>query len=569
MPIDTKEAKRYYEEAKTIRTSEEDDWKMACAYCLPKEYGKWLNAAPPYTGGSSAVKRFAYDNRGANAIPKYGAILQRLATPDSQKWHKLGPSDTNLLKSYRVRSYYDELNDLLFKMRYNPYAGFVAATGEIYQNIGVYGNGPVRANWRKARPGIAAGFNYSAIAMRNVFVIHDDDGNSWMTIVRFWLTAPQFKRKWPNEPPPKSVAAELLKGEKASNTEFFEFVHIVYPRDASEYKPNSLGPQRHTHVSLYLAVRDEEFVGKESGYAGNPYMMPRAASSAENPYGNSPAVRALPSLGSASAMRKTLLKQGQKAVDPTLLAYDDGVLSGKVAALPGRVLYGGLNNQGNELVKPLATGANFTVGEKMLEDERADIDDAFLVWIFQLLMESRGEMTATEVMELAVKEAMLLAPTMGRLQVAWLEPNIQREVNMLVEYAPQMLPEMPPELEEAGDGAKYDVTYTSPLAKGMYAEEDAGFLSVHQIAVDHATATGEPDALDLLDIEAALPEIAQHRNVPERWMRSPEKMAAKREQRNAAKQSDQLVQAGPAIASVANGLMKTGGGSPAVKGIVS
>jgi hypothetical protein len=276
-----------------------------------------------------------------------------------------------------------------------------------------------------------------------------------------------------------------------------------------------------------------------------PYRIPRTATIAGNPYGISPAVSVLAALGGASTVKKTYLKQGNKAVDPVLLAYDDGVLNGEVDLRPGAVNYGGVDKQGRPLIQPLATG-NFRVAETLLADERRDIEDSFFVTLFQILNDT-PEMTATEVMERVAEKASLLSPTMGRLQSEFLGPCIEREIDMLDELG--MLPEMPPELIEAK--GEYEVVYTSPLAKGQYAEEVSGFMRAVEMALGVANATQDPSHLDHFDFDTAIPEISDYMAVPARWTNDPKKIEAKRENRNAQAQQAELLKNAPALASAA------------------
>jgi len=66
--------------------------------------------------------------------------------------------------------------------------------------------------------------------------------------------------------------------------------------------------------------------------------------------------------------------------------------------------------------------------------------------------------------------------------------------------------------------------------------------------------TQDPTPLDNFDFDTALPQIADIAAVPTAWMASAEQVAAKREARAAAMQEKQMVDAAPAMASVAKAL---------------
>lgn len=544
---------KLYEQAKSIRSAHENDWRMAAAYCLPSHYSAWQTDGPAaYHQRNAAARRVAFDTTGTRSLPKYVSILERLATPAGQKWHGLVPSDTSLRKKRRVRAYFDELAELMFKFRYHPRARFRVSTNEVYTSMGVYGNGPLYIGERSPNHlSPQRGFKYVACPLRDVFMLVDDEGELHCVFRRFWLNVRQFKLKFPEAPLPTQMQSEAKKPNPNENT-YFEFVHYVCPRGAASYDPSALDVRRHAISGSYLCVKSKEYVGDETGYRSMPYKIPRTATVAGDPYGYSPAVMALAALGGASAMKKTNLKQGNKAVDPVLLAHDDNVMNGEVDLRPGAVNYGGVDKQGRALIQPLRTG-DFRVGEVLLQDERRDIEDSFFVTLFQILTDT-PEMTATEVMERVAEKAALLSPTMGRLQSEMLGPMIEREIDLLDEIG--VLPDMPPELVEAE--GEYEVVYTSPLAKSMYAEEVSGFMRAVEMALNIANATQDVSQLDHFNFEDALPEIADYMAVPARWMNDLETIEQKREGRNAQAQEAELLKNAPALASAAKTAAEVG-----------
>jgi hypothetical protein len=542
--LDAENVVKLYQEAKSLRNPHENDWRMASAYCLPSHYSAWQTDGPAsYHQKNSAARRVAFDTTGTRSLPKYVSILERLATPSGQAWHNLTASDPALRKKRRVKAYFDDLRDLLFKYRYNPAARFRVSSNEMYTSMGVYGNGPLFIGERSPNHmNRTRGFKYVACPMRDTFMLVDDEGNLHSIFRRFWLNVRQFKAKFPGEKFPSQMQAEAGKPTPNENN-YFEFVHYVCPRDEGEYDPSALDARRHPYSGKYVCVKSKEFVGDDTGYQSMPYKVPRTATVAGDPYGYSPAVAALAALGGASSMKKTNLKQGNKAVDPVLLAHDDNVLNGEVDLRPGAVNYGGVSREGRKLIQALETG-NFRVAEVLLQDERADIEDSFFVTLFQILTDT-PEMTATEVMERVAEKAALLSPTMGRLQSEFLGPTIEREIDLLAEIG--RLPPMPPELVEAE--GEYEVVYTSPLAKSMYAEEVSGFMRAVEMGLNIAQATQDTSSLDHFNFDDALPEIADYMAVPARWMNDPDVVAQKRGERADSQQNSELLSNAPAIAS--------------------
>jgi hypothetical protein len=447
----------------------------------------------------------------------------------------------------RVREFFDTLTNLLFKYRYNPHSRFKISTSEMYGSLGVYGNGPVFIGERKPKTSYRVpGIKYVSFPLRDTFVLTDDDGNVSHLFRRFFLNARMFKTKFPNEKMPPQIEQASKLGDKSEN-KYFEFVHYVAPRDEAVFDPQALDNRRFPYAAVYVCVEEKCIVGEESGYRSMPYKMPRTSTISGDPYGYSPAVQALASMGTASAIKKTIIKQGQRAVDPALLAADDMVMNGAVDLRPGAVNPGGVSRDGRALVQPVPMG-DFRIGDALLQDERRDIEDSFFVTLFQILTET-PEMTATEVMERVAEKAALLAPTMGRLQSEFGGPAIERELDVLDEIGVLDQVEVPPELVEAK--GEYEIIYTSPMAQSMYAEEVSGFMRATEYAMGVAGATGDPSALDHFNFDAALPEISSYMAVPARWLNEAENIAEARQQRQQQQQQAQAMQNAAGLASAA------------------
>lgn len=546
---------KMYAQAKAIRNPMESDYRMAAAYCLPRQYNDWTGSeGPPTQQTQAGARRMQYDSTGVNCLPKYVAILNAMLTPQGSRWHKLTADNPDLMKDYSVRDYFDQLNNVLFTYRDDPNARFKQTIGEVYTGLGVYGMGPSSLIWGRSMNGLKS-LKYKAWAMKDVYVLVNDEGEVTHIFRRFYMNARQFKLKFPNAEAPRSVRSQLDKPGGPDEGAMDEYIHILCYRD--NYDQSSLDVRRHRVCSEYVHVKDKEPIGDEDGYTSMPMNTPRVYTEAGNPYGYSPAMQASAALGGASAAKKTIMKQGHKALDPPLLASDDGVLSGRVDIRPGRVTYGAVNAQGNPLVHALQMG-DFQVGEKILLSEQEDIKDAFFVKLFTIL-EERPQMSATQVVEEVGQKASLLAPTMGRLQSEQGGPQIFRELDILAEQG--KLPDQPPLLREAG--GEFNIRYTSPMAKALYNEDVSGFMRWVEFSLNYAETAKDASVLDRIDMDNAQPEIADYMNVPTRWVRSPKAAAAVAAKRDQQTQQQQVVEQAPAIASVYNAATKTKGTSNA------
>jgi hypothetical protein len=256
---------------------------------------------------------------------------------------------------------------------------------------------------------------------------------------------------------------------------------------------------------------------------------------------------ALPAIKVLNEQKRTVLKQGHRAVDPVLLTHDDGVLA-SMSLKPGSTVAGGVSPDGKVLVHPLPVG-NLQLAKEMMEAERVTIQDAFLLTLFQILTET-PQMTATEVLERAREKGALLSPTMGRQQSEALGPMIERELDVLAEQ--NLLPPMPAILVQAR--AEYETIYDSPLSRAQRAEEATGLMQLVNWTRDIIAVTQDPSPLDHVNFDAAMPALARISAVPEKWVNDMAQVAAIRADRAKQAQAKQAIEAAPAMAGVAKAL---------------
>jgi len=542
-----------YNEAKSIRSAYEEDWKMAAAHVLPRHFAQWQTDGPATNMvGTRASKRLSYDATGALSLPKYAAVLQRMLSPDNIIYQKLVADNDDLMRVYNVRDWFDRLTRRVFKYRRDPSARWTQMSAEVYNSIGTYGHGVKSIVWGRAGALRASpGMSYKTWPVRDVYVLVDDEGNVIAIFRRMFMNARQFRLKWGNSVAvPAKIQTELIKPGGPSETKYFEIVHYVYVRD--DYDPLALNARRHPWAGRYISVEDAEYIGAEEGFASNPYVTPRISTEPGDVYGYSPAMTALGAMGGASATKKSIIKGGQKMLEPPLLINDDGVLNGRVDVRPNGLIYGGLTKQGQPLVQPLQVG-EFSPAETVLQDDRSDIRDSFFVTLFQVLLDNPN-MTATQVVEMMADRGSLLAPTMGRGQSEYLAPVTQRELILMIENG--VMEPMPPELIEAK--GEYKITYGSPLAKMQYADEVAGFQRAFEFALRAAEATQDPSHLDHFDLDTAIPEIADILGTRTRWMRDAGSLESIREQRSEERDTQSIIEQAPAIAGVVSTAMKQG-----------
>ncbi len=486
------------------------------------------------------------DANGMLALHRFGAICDSLLTPRNQMWHGLAaPSvlttsnidlNRDMAKDRDTRLWFEYATRLLFKQRYAPIANFSAQNQNSYESLGAFGTAGMFIDQAVSEANVPLrAWRYKSIPLGELFLLENHQGLINGMIRWFRLTAAQAAQKWGNDMIPEQMKGSLEK----HSLEQFDFLHVVMPR--RDFDPMRLDAKGKPFASYYVSIEGRKLMA-EGGYTSFPLAASRYTQTPGEVYGRSPAMMVLPALKTLNAEKRTFLKQGHRAADPVLLTADDGLVD--ISLRPGALNKGGVNPDGKPLIQVLPTG-EIQISKEMMDEEKALINDAFLVSLFQILTET-PQMSATEVIERTNEKGILLAPTMGRQQSEYLGPLIHRELDLAMQL--KMLPPMPPMLREAQ--GEYEVVYTSPLSRAARAQEAAGFMRTLETANQVAQATGDSSVYDPFAFDRAIPDIADIQGTPTKWMATPQEIQAKQQSRARQAQAQQQIQAAPAQAAM-------------------
>lgn len=515
-------------------------WEQVAERVWPVMRGFQSQYAP-----GQKLQEKVFDGTAMIGLTRFAAAIDSLVTPRTQRWHNLRPADPRLAENHAVKVYLDEVADLLFRYRYGASSSFAGQSHEMYMSLGAFGTGClfVEDGLQYARPGRAnAPVIYKSVHLAEIYC----EENAWGVIDavyrKFKLTAKQAAEQFGFDNLPEKIK-ECAQNKPQHK---FDFVHCVRPNQSQEY--GRMDFRGMPYSSHYVSI-DCRCIVSEGGYTSMPYMVPRYETSPNETYGRSPAMMVLPDILMVNEMAKTTIRAGQRAVDPPLLLQEDGALQA-FSMRPGAMNYGGVDDQGRPVVMPLQTGTNLPMGLDMMQDRRQFINDAFLVTLFQIMVETPN-MTATEAMLRAQEKGSLLAPTAGRLQSEFLGPLIIREIDILSKAG--LLPDMPDALMEMG--GEFEVQYDSPITRAQRAEEGVGILRTFEAAA--SIAQFDPSAIKVLKGSEAVRELAEINGVPAKLLVSREEIEAMEAAEAQQMQLQQILQAAPVVADTAATLAQT------------
>ncbi|SDV49199.1 portal protein [Chitinasiproducens palmae] len=513
---------------KLERSVFEAQWNEIVDFMLPRHGGFGRTRDPGKTNTSRM-----FDSTAPLALRNFTAAMASMITPKTQQWHRLATTHEDLADNPNVRAYLDQVTNILFAVRYRWRAGFDPQIGAAYQGLGAFGNGVVMIDEH-----VGHGIRYRNIPLSNFWFVEDEAGIVDKGIAKWELTARQAGQKFGLDKLPES-----LKNAYEKNPEMkAEFYHCVRPR--ADRDPSKLDSRNMQFESLWVC--DNKIV-QESGFRTFPFAVGRFYIDTDSQYGGSPGEDELPTVRTVNKMEKTMLRGAQKAVDPPLLLAEDGSLEG-FDLRSGRLNWGGLDDQGREMVKPLQLGNNLQLGIAYADQKRAGINQGFYVTLFQILVEA-PTMTATEVLQRAQEKGILLAPTMGRVQTEMLGPMIERELAICASV-PGLLPPMPPELIEAG--GEVTIEYDSPLNRAMRASEGTAVLQwIQQVG---AVAQFDQRALKVVNGEEVARGLAEISGVPVKYMNTEDQVAQMDAAAAQQAQLQQVLDAAPVAAGAAKDL---------------
>ncbi len=526
-------AKRIVErlgKAKSNRLNWEAYWQEVSEYVLPNFANTF------FTGGYSLTQaqkkdRKRFDGSAEIALTRLSSTMESILTPRNARWHGLSSDDMSLNKKRRVQEWFEDCTDVLFKYRYASTANFGSQAYEHYMSVGAFGTGCMFIDSLQPR-----GFRYAQIHIAQIYFYENFQGIVDEALRPFRMTAVNAARKFGVENLPDSIQ----KASVEQPEQMFNFIHCVMPRDDRDYSRRDF--KNMAFGSYYVAV-DETKVVREEGYNTFPYAISRYITAPGELYGRSPAMQCLTNIKVLNEQKKTMLKQGHRAVDPVLLAHDDGVLD-SFSLKPGAINPGSMTGDGKRLVDVLPVG-NISVGDKMMQMERDEIASAFMTDLFAIFME-RPQMTATEIVELAREKGILFSPIMGRQEAEFLSVMIEREMDLANQQL--LLPPMPPELVEAK--GEYKIVFDNPLSRAQKSEQAAGLMRTVNWAAEMASQSQDPTPLDHFEWDVIIPELSHINGVPTKWMKTPERLDQMRQGRAQQQQTQQLLDAGPTIAAL-------------------
>ncbi|SOE49115.1 portal protein [Orrella dioscoreae] len=517
---------------KAARESFHGQWNEVIEQVLPR-YRKFNEARTNQPGEKRTSQ--IYDATPMLALRHFAAAEDSLITPRVQKWHRLAVSVEELKDSPAIRQYLEQVTNTLFAHRYRWRANFAAQIGEAYVSHGAFGSGGIMID-----DVLGEGIRYRTLSMSRTWFSEDAFGMVDKCCLQWGLTLRQAAQRFGRDALTPSMQLALEKNPET----VYQFLHAIRPR--RERDDSRVDSRNMPIQSVWLCLDAGNHVVQHSGYRTFPAAIGRFYATDDSPYGYSPAMDSLPDVRMLNSMEKTNIKAAEKAVNPPLMLPDDGALEA-FDLRAGAMNYGMMTDDGRPLAAPLNLGTNVPLGIDYANQKREAVNLGFYVTLFQILVDNH-QMTATEVLQRAQEKGVLLGPTMGRVQSEMLGSLITREIDILSHAG--VLPEMPPELVEAGGAV--EIEYDSPLNQAMRAEEGANVLRWAEASAPFIQA--DPQAARVMNAGAIVRGLGDVFSVPQKYMHTDEEVADMDAAAAQQVETAQILEAAPVAAGAAKDL---------------
>jgi hypothetical protein len=481
---------RRWTELEGARKTTEDTWQQINDNLLGRARDFSFDQRTP---GEQRVQPIYDDTAKVSGGLLAGAIHSLVANPAS-RWFSFRFEEEELHEVRDAAAWLRAAENRVYAALSRPEANFHAQLAEAWRDLVFFGTGSIFVE-DKAGDRVRD----SARPLTELFLSEDATGRIDAVIRKFFFTARQ---------------AEAGKMEDRS-----PYLHFILPND--DFTPSAIDARGMKWTSVFMSQENKQVVSM-GGFREMPIAVARWEKETAEIYGRGPGWNALSDGKMLNEMKRVMLIAGQRAVDPPLLVDSEAVLGGgsQLMTQPGGITP--IHTSSAILsppIQPLPFGGDFRISQELIADTRAQVQDAFLHQLVQVIRDPN--MTATQVIELSAQIQRHLAAINSRMETELLEPIIER--TFAIEERAGRIPEAPEELQ----GRSVQIQYVSPVARAQRSSEAQGIVQLFTVGANLSQV--DPSVLDVLDGDVAMRKLADSFGVPPTVLRSRQQVDERRQ----------------------------------------
>ena len=509
-PVDRWPFLRRYNNLRTEGMKWYPTWKELSIWQNPTR-GFFFNQVPNYGQKIDAQK--IIDDYARRCIRDFASGMLAGLTSPSRPWFKLELEDNTLMQDASIKEYFDDCTRIMHS---------VFAKSNIYECLHILYE-------ELATFGTASMFlmeDFDDIIRARSFTIgeyflgtgSDCRVNTWTR--QYWMTVAQLVKEFGLESCSQSVRADF----QVHNTErWVRVIHLIEENDRriQEYKDWANMPYR----SIYFEDTSmQNTYLRMEGYEEFPIICPRwALTTTADAYGKSPGWDALGNVKQLQKEHYEKLLGVAKKTNPPMQA-DASVQN--VNTLPGGLTRSSSMTPNAGIRPAYEVNLDLSDVREDIKEIKLSLDDAYYrpLWRGILDIDKTG-VTATEIAEKKAEQLNMASPLILSITNSVGNPTISRSFNIMNRLG--VLPPPPRKIQNMD----IKIRYIGTIAQ---AQKMIGISAIDQWVggvYNDAQMSGDPSAIDIIDVDEKNTEKADMLGVPARIVCSPDKMAQKRQAR--------------------------------------
>ena len=515
MAVNAKSLLRRNETLKEDRTLWDSFYRDVVDYIRPRKQTAEESRVP------GVIRHKHYDSTAPHAANTLALVMADTLTPKAIQWFGFKIPEASPFKQFNnnqnVMNWFKTVEDgVRFAL---DQSNFYPVINEIYLDFNSFATICMYVEESEMKQKGFNGLTFRALPIAS-YVFAENDAGIVDTVMReYELTARQFVQRFPGTKVPDAIAKSL----KETPDDKFNFLRVVAPTEDLSSRV------KFPFASVDIMV-DKHLVVDERGYKEFPYMVGRWDKASGETRGRGPAAIALDDIKSLNQLRKLELIGLEKAVNPPILAPEDGFI-GTVKLGSNSIIYSRNPND----VRTLPTELRLDLSSLKANDLKQSIRDIYLT--DQLNIPRTKQMTASEVSVLRSEMERLLGPTISRFESEVLGPMLNRTVGIM--HRTGALPPLPPEIQDLD---AIDIEYVGQLARSQKMVEVESIQNWISLIAQFGQI--DPRVMQLPDLMAAGRIIAPVLGVPKSVVKGDaqieEEVAAQQQKQAEAEQMQKM-----------------------------
>jgi hypothetical protein len=479
-----------------------------------------------------------------------GDSIGGMLRPRGQQWFKVNINRDPAKLDLSAQAWLENATKAQWRAMYDRPAQFTKATKEGDHDYAAFGQCVISAEVNL----LSNTLLYRCWHLKDVAWCEDEFGELDL-VTRKWKTDAANAYRFFQGKVHQKIIDKATKNEGKSAYEKVELTHVVIKARNYEYLDNSYGQNTHPYISIWFDC-ENKFVMEEKPVRTSYYIVPRWVTCSTHPYAYSPAtVAGLPDARLIQAMTYTLLRAGEKAVDPPMIAAQD-VIKSEVAIYPSGITWADVSDIDGKLENALQVlpmdPRSLPTGLGMQQTQLQLLESAF--YINKLSMPPvTHEMTAEEAryrVQQYIRQALPLFEPIEQQYNAPICENTFELLTMMNAFGPAS------DIPESLQGVDVEFKFESPLIEAR--DQELARTFVDSIGLLSQAVQLDPGQAHVLNVEVALREALRGRGTPATWVNSVDdverKAAETREAQKAAGAAQQLAMGGQAAEAVGRGV---------------